>query len=104
MIGGYYRGKNVGKVEVIDMKNESFTCNGIDDFPLPKHVDGYISGAGGLVDDKVPLVCGRQWQLQCFALQNRKWEFATNLYVRRAHIGGGKCLHSRYFYILIGQI
>ena len=80
------------KVEIIDMKNESFACNGIEDFPLPDMFDAFNSGAGGLVEGNVPLVCGRRYDSQCFALKNRKWEFVTMLKVPRIQFGSGKCL------------
>ena len=103
MVGGRKSWKvDNRKVEIIDMKNESFTCNGIDDFPLPEHFKAFIPGVGGLVEGTVPFFCGTResWRTriisECIALKNKKWEFAPKPKLARStpYIGRGKCVYN----------
>ena len=86
-VGGIANGE---KVEIIDMNNQSFTCNGVPDFPLASWSGNwYVTGAGGLLEGNIPLICGRWRSSECYALTNRQWK-VTNLKTPRIEIGSGK--------------
>ena len=86
-VGGIANGE---KVEIIDMNNQSFTCNGVPDFPLASWSGNwYVTGAGGLLEGNIPLICGRWRSSECYALTNRQWK-VTNLKTPRIEIGNGK--------------
>ena len=72
------------------MNNQSFTCNGIPEFPL-NGADWYLTGAGGLLEGNIPVICG-SWKLfsRCFPLKNRQWRYVIGLKTKRIEIGSGK--------------
>ena len=56
VLRGTSGGSRSNMVEILDLKNQSFSCNGVPEYPI-KDLEWT---AGGLVEGNVPLVCGGQ--------------------------------------------
>ena len=69
------------------MKNESFVCN-----KVPQYPQKVLGAAGGLIQGNVPLICSgfngylpKDDYKKCYALKNKKWKHVKNLHEARAY-------------------
>ena len=79
---------NTVVTEVIDILNETKSCNNLPDLPVNIKL-----AIGGLVDGK-PVVCGgyntvtSSYSNECYIFENRNWELFANLIQARAEAAG----------------
>ena len=80
--------------EIVDLKNESFVCNKVPQFPQK-----VLGAAGGLIQGNIPLICGgfnkdlpKEVYKKCYALKNKKWKHVTSLHESRQESGSGSML------------
>ena len=85
--------------EIVDLKNESFVCNKVPQFPQK-----VLGAAGGLIQGNIPLICGgyngylpKDDYKKCYALKNKKWKHVTNLHEARQFMGSGKLSVSKKY-------
>ena len=68
--------------EIVDMKNESLTCDNLQNFPSQLS----LSRVGALLNGK-PLVCGGNNPADCYQYDNQTWKIFVQMKVNRHYAG-----------------
>ena len=75
---------NLQSVEVIDFSSNPKTCDNLPDYPFAN----YRGSVGGMLDNKIPIMCGGAGTRVCYTFQQGQWQLSFPMKEPRFHFSG----------------